>query len=83
MESKSPTPAEKHQARIEKARQELGWMKARYDSTAAVSPAIYFVMKELETDIAWNEHALGNWRPIGDAAMQVVRQLKQKQNTTR
>jgi hypothetical protein len=70
------SPQEKYASRVERARQELGWLKARYDSTSAVSHAVYAVMKEIETDIAWNEHALGNWRSLGDAAMQAISKLK-------
>lgn len=36
-------------------RAELTLLRARYDS-GAVSAAIYKVIKELETDIAWAEH---------------------------
>ncbi len=36
-------------------RAELALLRARYDS-GAISPAIYAVIRKIETDIAWGEH---------------------------
>jgi hypothetical protein len=59
-------------------RDELNWIRTRYDH-GATSLAMASTLKRLEQDIAWGEHALGNWRSLGDAAMKVVNKLKQKQ----
>jgi hypothetical protein len=37
---------------------ELEQLRARYDS-GAVSPAVYQVVRKLETEIAWAEHCRG------------------------
>ena len=37
-------------------RVQLQMLQARYDESA-ISPAIYAVIKQIETDIAWAEHA--------------------------
>jgi len=37
------------------SRLKLAMLRARYDD-GAVSPAIYSVIRKLETDIAWGEH---------------------------
>jgi hypothetical protein len=39
----------------EKLRDELSLLIARYDS-GAVSPAVYAVIRAIESDIAWLEH---------------------------
>jgi hypothetical protein len=36
-------------------RDELRWLRARYDH-GKVSPAVFAVIRELETSIAWAEH---------------------------
>jgi hypothetical protein len=36
-------------------RSELEWLRARYDD-GKVSPAVYAVIKDIETNIAWAEH---------------------------
>lgn len=36
-------------------RMELAHLRARYDS-GAVAPAIYLIIRVLETDISWTEH---------------------------
>jgi hypothetical protein len=36
-------------------RAELHWLRARYDH-GKVSPAVFAVIRELETSIAWAEH---------------------------
>ena len=35
---------------------ELAWLRARYD-TGAVAPAVYSVIKDIETELAWRLHA--------------------------
>ena len=40
---------------IHQAREELGWLRSRYDS-GAVSPAIYQAIRKLEDDISWSQH---------------------------
>jgi hypothetical protein len=37
-------------------RDELRWLRSRYDSAQA-SPAVFAVVKELETQIAWAQFA--------------------------
>jgi hypothetical protein len=37
-------------------RDELGWLRGRYD-TGAVAPAVYGVIKKIEVEIAWRQHA--------------------------
>jgi hypothetical protein len=37
-------------------RDELAWLRARHDE-GAVSPSTYRVIKSLETEIAWRQHA--------------------------
>jgi hypothetical protein len=37
------------------SRSQLAMLRARYDD-GAVSPAIYRVIRQLETEIAWYEH---------------------------
>jgi hypothetical protein len=41
--------------RSERLQQELAHLRARYDS-GAISEAVYAVMKQLEREIAWEEH---------------------------
>jgi hypothetical protein len=36
-------------------RSELEWLRSRYDS-GKVSPAVFSVIKDIETAIAWAEH---------------------------
>lgn len=36
-------------------RSELEWLRSRYDS-GKVSPAVFAVIREIETTIAWAEH---------------------------
>jgi hypothetical protein len=36
-------------------RERLRWLRARYD-WGQVSPALYAVIKAVETDVAWTEH---------------------------
>jgi hypothetical protein len=36
-------------------RGELEWLRARYDD-GTISPAVFAVIREIETDIAWIEH---------------------------
>jgi hypothetical protein len=36
-------------------RSELEWLRARYDD-GKVSPAVFSVIREIETGIAWAEH---------------------------
>jgi hypothetical protein len=43
-------------AHIPTLRAELASLKARYDS-GAVHPAIFAIIKQIETDIAWRVHA--------------------------
>jgi hypothetical protein len=42
-------------------RAELAWLRARYDHVQ-VSPAIYAVIRKLESDIAWSEHRAAEGR---------------------
>jgi hypothetical protein len=42
----------------EQLRSELALLVARYDS-GAVSPAVYAVIRAIESDIAWLEHRRG------------------------
>jgi len=35
---------------------ELGWLRARHDE-GAVAPCVYRVIKQLEVELAWREHA--------------------------
>jgi len=44
----------------EKLRGELSILVARYDS-GAVSPAVYAVIRAIESDIAWLEHRGYSW----------------------
>jgi hypothetical protein len=37
-------------------RDELAWLRGRYD-TGQVAPAIYAIIKKLEEEIAWRQHA--------------------------
>jgi hypothetical protein len=37
-------------------RDELGWLRARHDE-GAVAPCVYRVIKQLEVELAWREHA--------------------------
>ena len=37
-------------------RDELVWLRSRYD-TGQVAPCVYGVIKKLETELAWREHA--------------------------
>jgi hypothetical protein len=37
-------------------RTELEWLRAKYDS-GAVSDAVFAVVKSIEAEIAWREHA--------------------------
>jgi hypothetical protein len=41
--------------KLEHARTELAYLRAKYDS-GAVAPGIYAVIKKLEADISWLEH---------------------------
>jgi hypothetical protein len=36
-------------------RDQLAWLRARYDD-GAVAPAVFSVIKQCETEIAWREH---------------------------
>jgi hypothetical protein len=36
-------------------RSELAWLRARYDD-GKVSPAVFAVIRKIETDISWTEH---------------------------
>lgn len=49
---------------------QLSVLRARYDEDA-VSPAVYAVIKRIETDISWCEH----FKTLGEAASQVVKGL--------
>ena len=40
---------------IDELRSKLAFLRARYDS-GAISPAIYSVIRAIETDLAWAEH---------------------------
>jgi hypothetical protein len=40
---------------VRQARAELEWLRARYDS-GVTSDAIYAIIRQLETDIAWAQH---------------------------
>ena len=40
---------------------QLSVLRARYDEDA-VSPAVYAVIKRIETDISWCEHFKISWR---------------------
>jgi len=35
---------------------ELAWLRSRYD-TGQVAPCVYGVIKTIETELAWREHA--------------------------
>jgi hypothetical protein len=48
---KNPTP----RSQAQKLRAELAILISRYDS-GAVSPAVYAVIRAIESDIAWLEH---------------------------
>jgi hypothetical protein len=37
-------------------RSKLAWLRARYDD-GKVSPAVFAVIREIETSIAWTEHS--------------------------
>jgi hypothetical protein len=37
-------------------RDELRWLRSRYDG-GKVSPAVFAVIRDLETEIAWRQHA--------------------------
>ena len=37
-------------------RDDLAWLRARYDE-GAVAPAVYSVVKIIEIELAWHEHA--------------------------
>jgi hypothetical protein len=37
-------------------RDELGWLRARHDD-GAVAPCTYRLIKQLEIELAWREHA--------------------------
>jgi hypothetical protein len=43
------------QSQDNELRAELALLRARYDS-GAVAPAVYIVIREIETDIAWIKH---------------------------
>jgi hypothetical protein len=45
----------KDTSQAKKLRTELSYLIARYDS-GAVSPAVYAVIRAIESDIAWLEH---------------------------
>jgi hypothetical protein len=38
---------------------ELAWLRSRYDE-GAVAPCIYSVIKTIETELAWRQHAKGH-----------------------
>ena len=40
---------------IDRAREELEWLRSRYDS-GAVSDAIYVTIRQLEIDLSWAQH---------------------------
>jgi hypothetical protein len=42
-------------------RSELASLRARYDN-GAVSPDVYAIIRELETELAWHEHDSKPWR---------------------
>jgi hypothetical protein len=42
-------------ADIQRASEELEWLRARYDD-GAVSPAMYAVIRTIKTNISWIEH---------------------------
>jgi hypothetical protein len=36
---------------------ELAWLRSRYDG-GALAPCVYTVIKTIETELAWREHAV-------------------------
>jgi hypothetical protein len=42
-------------------RDELRWLQSRYDG-GKISPAVFAVVKRLETEIAWRQHETGQAR---------------------
>jgi hypothetical protein len=42
-------------AAIDRTREELEWLRSRYDS-GAVSDAVYITIKRLEVDLSWAQH---------------------------
>jgi hypothetical protein len=52
-------------------RVQLAMLRARYDD-GAVSPAVYAVVKQIETEISWREH----FKSIGEAASKVVNRVR-------
>jgi hypothetical protein len=44
-----------YHAEIQRAREELDWLRSRYDC-GAVSNTVFVVVKGLECDIAWLQH---------------------------
>jgi hypothetical protein len=42
-------------AEEKRLRSELEWLRHRYDD-GKISPAVFAVVKKLETDIAWRQH---------------------------
>jgi hypothetical protein len=41
-----------------KLRAELRWLQSRYDD-GKISPAVYAVLKKLESEISWRQHETG------------------------
>jgi hypothetical protein len=42
-------------AAIDRTREELEWLRSRYDS-GAVSDAVYITIRQLEIDLSWAQH---------------------------
>jgi hypothetical protein len=49
-------------AEEKRLRDELRWLRSRYDG-GKVSPAVFAVVKSIETEFSWREHAQQeSWR---------------------
>jgi hypothetical protein len=44
-----------YNAEIQRAREELGWLRSRYDC-GAVSGTVFAVVKSLECEVSWLQH---------------------------
>ena len=44
-----------YNAEIKRAREELNWLRSRYDC-GAISDTVFVVVKKLECEIAWLQH---------------------------
>jgi hypothetical protein len=44
-----------YSAEIQRAREELDWLRSRYDC-GAISATVFVVVKNLECEIAWLQH---------------------------